>query len=446
MFCRRSLVRWLGLLLACIAAAVPAFHVGQCAQQSHVDLETLQAQAESAQEKGDYRQARDLYAKMLAQEPDLLELRMNVGLMDHLIGDYADAVRQLRFVAQRKPELFAASFMLGVDLNKLHRYAEALPPLRNADHLNSKSALVNVAIAQAYAGLQDFEAANDWYAQGVDVDPTNADAWYGLGVTYLSIERVCFDKMARLEPSPNLRRQIFASLASVPDPTRRDFLNAKMDFEQQPTRAAAVARVVDLAGRLGISVLSRVASAEPDSERMTILFAQAMEIGKKWDEAEAALQRLLVDDPGNWHAALVLASIYWRTSRFDKISPYIRVVLDRNPNDPEACFIMGDVLSVKGSYEEAKPYLVKATKSSTAIVPHAYGLLGKVYAEEGRVSDAIDALERALPVDRDGRYRYQLSRLYVQLGDNQSAAKWLRESEEVRAANHRKEQETLEGH
>jgi hypothetical protein len=33
---------------------------------------------------------------------------------------------------------------------------------------------------------------------------------------------------------------------------------------------------------------------------------------------------------------------------------------------------------------------LKATKSSTAIVPHACGLLGKEYAEEGRVSDAID--------------------------------------------------------
>jgi tetratricopeptide (TPR) repeat protein len=321
---------------------------------------------------------------------------------------------------------------------------EALLPLQHAERLRPGSVYVMLELGQARAGLLDFDAANDWYARAVAVDPANQDAWYGLGVTYLCVQRTFIRRMRQIEPSGARRREILHSLGVTPNATRSDFLNAKRVFERQQDNAVAVARVIELAGRLGVSSLCEVASTGQDSERIRLAEAEAMQIGEQYKQAEATAKNLLVEDPGNPQAALVLATIYWKMGRVDKVPLLINIVLKKNPNDAEAAFIMGYILSAQGKEEEAKPYLLNATESRAGIAPHAYGLLGQVYAKEGRVSDAIIALKKALPVDRDGRYRYQLSRLYAQLGDTQKSQKWLNESEEVNAAMHREEQESFE--
>jgi predicted Zn-dependent protease len=50
-----------------------------------------------------------------------------------------------------------------------------------------------------------------------------------------------------------------------------------------------------------------------------------------------------------------------------------------------------------------------------------HALLGKVYAKTNRTREAIVELKLGLPSDKDGSLHYQIARLYLKVGDPDSA-------------------------
>ncbi len=82
---------------------------------------------------------------------------------------------------------------------------------------------------------------------------------------------------------------------------------------------------------------------------------------------------------------------------------------------------MGEILSVRHDLAAAEPYLKKGLKTKPELVPHVHALLGRVYAETNRTPQAIAELKLGLPDDKDGRLHYQIARLYLKIGDRDSA-------------------------
>jgi Flp pilus assembly protein TadD len=62
-----------------------------------------------------------------------------------------------------------------------------------------------------------------------------------------------------------------------------------------------------------------------------------------------------------------------------------------------------------------------------------HALLGKVYAETNRTQQAIAEMTLALPDDKDGRLHYQVARLYLKVGDRNSADKALEASKRLQS-------------
>jgi tetratricopeptide (TPR) repeat protein len=103
-------------------------------------------------------------------------------------------------------------------------------------------------------------------------------------------------------------------------------------------------------------------------------------------------------------------------------------VLEMRPDDPEASFLKATILVDRGATREALPLLRNALNAGTALQPKVHGLLGTVYASLGDQKAAIAELKAASKIDPDGRYHYQLYRLYKSAGDAAAAAEALRES------------------
>jgi tetratricopeptide (TPR) repeat protein len=59
-------------------------------------------------------------------------------------------------------------------------------------------------------------------------------------------------------------------------------------------------------------------------------------------------------------------------------------------------------------------------------------LLGKVYAQTDRIQQAIAELKQALADDKDGHIHYQIARLYLKIGDRDSARKAFEVSDQIR--------------
>jgi Tfp pilus assembly protein PilF len=59
-------------------------------------------------------------------------------------------------------------------------------------------------------------------------------------------------------------------------------------------------------------------------------------------------------------------------------------------------------------------------------------LLGKVYAQTNRIQQAITELKQALADDKDGHIHYQIARLYLKVGDRDSARQAFEVSDQIR--------------
>jgi predicted Zn-dependent protease len=82
---------------------------------------------------------------------------------------------------------------------------------------------------------------------------------------------------------------------------------------------------------------------------------------------------------------------------------------------------MGEILCVQNDFAGAEPYLKKSLKTKPEFVSHVHALLGKVYAKTNRTQQAIAELKLGLASDKDGSLHYQIARLYLKVGDRDSA-------------------------
>ena len=109
---------------------------GRPSVESQEPPKNLAAQAEAAQRSGDYRAAAQIYEEMLKAAPHAAEVRANLGLMHHLLGEYPAAIREFRTALQENSHLFVPNLFLGLDLLQVEKPREAVPYLERARDLN----------------------------------------------------------------------------------------------------------------------------------------------------------------------------------------------------------------------------------------------------------------------------------------------------------------------
>jgi len=141
-------------------------------------------------------------------------------------------------------------------------------------------------------------------------------------------------------------------------------------------------------------------------------------------EALAEVERGVDLDPVSWHSYHYEGFVYYFSHRYDQaLSLILRVrALDIKP--PDWSFLLGDVYAEKGKYSEA---ISEFIKSGTG--PDSLGHLGNAYAREGQPAAARKTIaELQKTVIKDGVGRYEIALVYAGLGDKQEAFKWLEEA------------------
>src|SRR5437667_8985488 len=181
-----------GLLLAPIEAAQPGANID-------AKLRALGREAQEAQTRGDYQSAAASYGQMLKLKPDLAEARANLGLMQHLMGRYGEAVETFEAALHARPELFAPNLFLGLDLLRLQQARRALPYLERAQRSNPRDEQATLGLAQVWVALGDFRKANGWYRRLAAMNLKNGEAWYGVGITYLRLQQSAIERLGKLD-------------------------------------------------------------------------------------------------------------------------------------------------------------------------------------------------------------------------------------------------------
>jgi tetratricopeptide (TPR) repeat protein len=611
--------------------------------------ENLAARAKEAQHNGDYRAAAQIYREMLKAEPHAAEVRANLGLMHHLLGEYAAAIPEFRAALQENPRLFVPNLFLGLDLLQAEKPREAVSYLERAHDLNPHDANAVLGLGRAYTKLGDLLKARMSYNQAVRLNPAASRAWLGLGSTYMNLEDEGVKRMGKAHLSSGYFQALGAkSLAqegrlndaiakyrqlletpSAPACLRSDFgfaliqsgrsADAEQEFQKElrdvprclmarlglariaadrgdmtvafdelfqvwqtdrdflsanaptlweglspekiegleralnqapgldslkPALSAALARwhkdpietVAEISTNfltgsaqpvpygaarrisqtrlaqfysegkytscreslkpalprlalqdslllaecaydsgdfqtsflasqqavnahaespaawywrikasqvLAVNALVQADLAEPNSPAVHVMLGDVYREGEKFNEAEAEYRKAIELKPLDVSAHLGLAATFYRLFHYDEALPELKTVFQLEPQNPQASFMMADILAYQRKFDQAEPYAQAALHGAPSNLPPVHALLGKIYAAQGRTPEAIKELQQALPDDQDGSLHYQIAMLYKKIGDERAAREALERSEALRKSRGKRAEETL---
>jgi tetratricopeptide (TPR) repeat protein len=174
--------------------------------------------------------------------------------------------------------------------------------------------------------------------------------------------------------------------------------------------------------RLALLALAYAGEVEPNSIRLHELLAESYRDREKYADAEAEYKVALGINPKEFAALVGAATNYLQELRIDLAHEMIQNALTQNPSDPEANYIMGEVLFAEHKYSDAEAYLKAGLTARAELIPRIHALLGQVYANQGDTKRAIDEYKLGLPSDDDGSVHFQLGRLYQRVGETELAA------------------------
>jgi tetratricopeptide (TPR) repeat protein len=236
----------------------------------------------------------------------------------------------------------------------------------------------------------------------------------------------------RLETVPPKDLRLLATCAYLSGKTRTAFEAARRLAASSATEAEGLYWETKSAAQLATEALARAGELDSSSPKLHVLLGDIHRQKKSFPDAEREYRKALTMMPDDTGALFGLSLALLADGQTDEALRQAQAALEKSPNDPELNAVMGEILCARSDFVAAEGYLKKSLNTKPEYVPHVHTLLGKVYAQTNRTQQAIAELKLALPADKDGRLHYQIARLYLKVGDRDSAKQAFDESDRIR--------------
>jgi tetratricopeptide (TPR) repeat protein len=263
-------------------------------------------------------------------------------------------------------------------------------------------------------------------------DRRTAEEYYAVG----EFEQ-CAQRLRPAVAAGNAERlRLLAACSFFAGDNERAFSAATALEALQPHSPEALYWSIQANERLAVQSLARFQQLESDSPKSHVLLGDIYHQLEREDDALVEYQKALALEPGNAAAMLGLASAYLSNNNIEKAMETARAALGHNPQDPELNLMMAETMVARFQYAEAEPYAMKSLNAKPQVLGQVHALIGKIYAETGRTSDAIRQLKMGESSDEDGSIHYLLARLYRQIGDTKSASAALEQVKTIKQQRH----------
>jgi len=243
----------------------------------------------------------------------------------------------------------------------------------------------------------------------------------------------CGDLLApRLQLLPAKDLRLLASCAYSTGSFRNAFDAAQKLARNAPTEAEGLYWEIRSAQKLATNALARASEIDSASPYLHVLLGDVYRQRKLYPDAEQEYRKALALQPEDPGALFGLSLALLADSDIDGALRLAQAALHKKPDDPELNAVMGEILSARHDFYGAEPYLKKGLNTKPELVTHVHALLGRVYAETNRTQQAIAEFKLGLADDKDGRIHYQIGRLYLKVGDSDSAKQAFEVSDRMR--------------
>jgi tetratricopeptide (TPR) repeat protein len=232
----------------------------------------------------------------------------------------------------------------------------------------------------------------------------------------------CVDVLVpRLQQQPAKDLQTLVSCAYLTGKYESGLKAAAKLASNAATEAPGLYWETKSAQKLATEALARASATDRGSPKLHVLLGDIYRQQKAFPDAEQEYRKALALRPEDSGALFGLSLALLADGQNDEALSVADAALKRNPDDPEFNALMGEIRCARDDFSGAEPYLRKSLNTKPEFVFRVHALLGKVYAQTNRTQQAIAELKLALASDKDGSLHYQIARLYLKIGDRDSA-------------------------
>ena len=257
---------------------------------------------------------------------------------------------------------------------------------------------------------EGFEKAIEYYRKAIDLDPSFAAAYLGLGGTYgfMAYQR----RLNYAEGSVKAENLLAKSLELDPNSSLAHALSGMIKFQFRCDRPGAERE------------LNRALELNPNDMAALDYHSYYLLEMERTDEAITEKRRVLEHDPVAVGTSSELGLYYLAAGRNDEAIEQLQKTLELDPNYPSALTRLGRAYANKGEYDQAVKYIKKALAVDNT--PGRLVQLGDVYARWGKTQEALDVIQELTSV-LNKRYVSPslIAGIYARLGEKGLALLWL---------------------
>jgi putative PEP-CTERM system TPR-repeat lipoprotein len=293
-----------------------------------------------------------------------------------------------------------------------------------------------LALGKAQYAKKDYPRAILEFRSAIRIAPSDADAYYQLGLAYSAVNdvgsaRLCFTKATKLNPK-HVEAQLKLAALLLKSPGKDTAEDAESRVKTALGSAPATAEGLNMLAfselRLGkeedaIGHLRQALNRFPADLDSSVLLMRIKLSKGDIKGAEEILRQCVAKDPRSAEAALALGRFYLVTKKFDQAEQQLRRALQINPSDGPALRDLGMLQIQQGKNQQAE----QTFKQLAALPDKSYRPLHALFLWEFDQRDAavreFERIAAADPSDRDARTR--LVTAYFLTGRSADAEKTL---------------------
>jgi tetratricopeptide (TPR) repeat protein len=375
---------------------------------------------------------------LVEEFPKVAELHFAYALLASDKGEHQLALAETERALALHPDWSRARLLQAQVMSQMGDSGAARDAVQRALKSDPGNSRLRLIYSQFLAKAGDFKGAERELQRILDKEPGNHDARFALASTLMEMGQQERAKQEFLKLTEVAKWQSQADFYLGLIEARQGRLSNSLQWFDRITsgplefdaRVNGITALINL-GRLGEARqrLSHVRKSFPnEAVRLYLLEAELLSKNKDYEAAFDLLSEGLDELPGQPELLYSRALIAEQLDRVDVLEADLRVVLEKNPNDPNALNALGYTLADRGDrLDEAKQYLDRAIelKPDDPAVMDSYGWL---QYRLGNKEEALKFLRKAYGLVPDPEIGAHFGEVLWESGQRQEAKKVWKEA------------------
>ena len=420
--------RVLKAILTCVivTASVPELNADVVLGRLKARTDARVQAALTAMSRNDLKRAERVFLDIIKADPEHIAARAGLADIALRTGDRSAAETHLKQALAVAPDDAQVNALWGRHLYLGKDMAGAETALRRASGLEPQGIAVRLQLGDLYLmGLKKPQSAIEQYQAVLKVAPDHAGAHYALGLAYLGTnspkqaeqELLKAVKLAPTNPLPPHALGRMYAVQNRADKALEAFGAAIKAFPQFSAAYMDRGNILMSRGSDDAALKEYDAALKFNPKLVLALVRSGMihERHQRWQEAETAYRAAVAADSKAAVAYNNLAGIAAvRKTQLEQAVTWAKKAIALQPNVPQFHGTLGWVYRAQGDLTRAAEALQKAARLKT-VQPETIYRLAVVRAEQGRTSESLAALKRALSQKGDFPSREDARRRVRQL-------------------------------